>query len=402
MDDGIDEFGVNYLRLALEINKHVSGYIDAYNGPLGLKKEVDALPLREPELLLQDIDWLHENLPGNDPVRQQYVTALLRAMTCSVRLIQNEEIPYLEEVAHIYDIHPHRIPDSELEAVHSELDTLLPGNGRLADRIATYREHYNLPAKKALELLELARAETRLRTAALYDLPMNETVDIELVKDQPWSAYNWFKGNGRSLIEFNTDIPIPALGLISTFAHEGYPGHHTEAILKEREFLHEMGYWEMGVALLHSPAAVIAEGIATTAVEIIFPNGTQHAWNIEVLLPAAGIVPLQTAAEMRRLTEALIKLRYVSGNAAIRFHNGEFNRAQTIDYLCTLGLTTPERAAKSFGFMTHPLFRSYLFTYTQGYDLIAAASGGVDKRAIFDRCLTEQILPSQLAAETKS
>lgn len=398
MDNGIDEFGKNYLRLALEIDKQMPGFVDAYTGPAALKVEVDALPLREPQLLLEDINWLHESMPVNDTVRQRYVRALLRALECTVALIQNEEIPYLEEVARIYDIHPQIVPDAELEAVRAELDTLLPGNGRLDDRIAAYRQHYNLPPEKALGLLELARSETRQRTVALYDLPDNETVDVALVKGQPWNAYNWFKGNGRSLIEFNTDIPIPALGIVSTFAHEGYPGHHTEAILKEREFLHEMDYWEMGAALLHSPAAVIAEGIATTAVEIIFPNGAQHAWNIEVLLPAAGITPLQTAAEMRRLTEAMIKLRYVGGNAAIRYHSGELNRAQTIDYLCTYALMTAERAAKSVSFMTHPLFRSYLFTYTQGYDLIAAASGNNDKRAIFDRCLTEQILPSQLGA----
>ena len=88
-------------------------------------------------------------------------------------------------------------------------------------------------------------------------------------------------------------------------------------------------------------------------------------------------------------------LRYVSGNAAILYHTGRLNREQTIDYIQTYGLVSPERAAKSFSFLSHPLYRSYVFTYSVGYDLIHAAA---DPAAIFRRLLTEQVLPSQLAA----
>ena len=109
----------------------------------------------------------------------------------------------------------------------------------------------------------------------------------------------------RSLIEFNTDIPKSALGLVPIFAHEGYPGHHTEAILKEQKLWRECGY----------------------------------------------------------------------------------------------GLASPERAQKSLGFMTHPLFRSYVFTYFEGYELISKAAGVADKTDVFLSCLNEQKLPSQLAAQ---
>jgi hypothetical protein len=198
------------------------------------------------------------------------------------------------------------------------------------------------------------------------------------------------------LIELNTDLPTSALGLVHAFAHEGYPGHHTEAALKEQIFWQPERYGECGAALLHSPAAVIAEGIATTAVEIIFPNRSYIDWTLEVLLPQAGISPRETAAEIRELEDALRARRYVSGNAAIGYHTGALDRQQTLDYLQTYAAVSPERAAKSFEFITAPLSRSYLFTYTSGYDLIAAASNGGSKQAAFDRCLTGMILPSQL------
>ncbi len=145
---------------------------------------------------------------------------------------------------------------------------------------------------------------------------------------------------------------------------------------------------EQAVMLLHSPAAVISEGIATTAVEVIFPNGSHHDWNTEVLLPAAGLPVVPGLAErLRRIDQAAAELRYVNGNAAILYHTGLITKAGAVDYMQTYGLATPERAAKSVSFFTHPLFRAYTFTYSVGYDLIAATA---DPAATFRRLLTDQ------------
>ena len=105
---------------------------------------------------------------------------------------------------------------------------------------------------------------------------------------------------------------------------------------------------------------------------------------------------------MQRIAAAQRKLRYVSGNATIYYHTGRFTADQTREYLQTYGLSSPERAAKSFQFITSPLFRSYPFTYTQGYDLIAQAAGEEGKQPLFQRLLTEPILPSALAANSST
>ncbi len=394
-------FDEQFVQLCLEIDKHFEGYIDAYIGPADLKTAVSATPPRPPEELLAQCQTLQAAIPTENPARHAWLQAVLRAIHCSIRLIQQESIPYLDEVAQIYDIHPQPMAESAFEQAHRELDTLLPGKGTLAERINSRRERYYLPQEKVLPLLELARDEARQRTLNFIDLPGDNGVEITLTSSQPWAAYNWYKGNGRSHIEFNTDVPISALGLINTFAHEGYPGHHTEAVLKEQKFVKAKGWGEMMVALLHSPSAVIAEGIATTAAEIIFPNGEAYQWTIDVLLPAAEITTEETAETMQRISQASEKLRYVAGNAAIYYHTGQFSKEQAIDYIQSYGLATRERAAKTFSFITHPLFRSYIFTYTQGYDLITAASQNGSKQTIFGRLLTEQILPSQLANKTE-
>ncbi len=295
----LNDYGRSYLTLTLEINKHIEGYVDAYYGPDELKAAAEAAPKREPVALLDDVAALQASIPSDDPARQAYLQAELRAIECSVRMLNGETFDYLEEVNRLYDISPQLVDESKFTAASAELDTLLPGSGSIADRLTARRKQYELEKEQVLPLLELARQETRQRTTDLFDLSDDNGFEIKLVENQPWGAYNWYLGNGRSLIEFNTDVPVSAPWLISTFAHEGYPGHHTEHILKERLIYRDKGYAEQATALLHSPAAVISEGIAVTAVEILFPDGSHHDWNNEVLLPEAGIENGETSEQMR-------------------------------------------------------------------------------------------------------
>ena len=391
----LDDYGRNYLRLTLEIEKHIEGYVDAYYGPEELKTAVNANNKKSPSALLDDLAALQDVLPV-DASRRAYADASLRAMDCTVRMINGEEFGYLDEVNRLYDIAPEPMDEAEFTAAHKVLDEMVEGAGSLPDRIQARRQRFELEPEQLPALLDLARAETRKRTAvylqdhASHQLPTKESVEVTLTNGQPWSAYNWYLGGGKSLIEFNTDVPVFALGILPLFAHEGYPGHHTESSLKEISLYREKGYGEQAAMLLHEPAAVVMEGIAETAVEIIFPDGTQYDWIADVLLPAAGMGGLETAVTMQKLSKASGKLRYVRGNAAIKYHTGELTREQTIDYIQTYGLTTPERATKSFSFLSHPLYRSYIFTYTQGYDLMKAS----DMK--YGRLLTDQILPSQL------
>ncbi len=398
--NNLDTFGRDYLRLALEVNKHFDGFIDAYLGPAELKAEVEAAPKREPAALLEEIGRLQAAIPTADPQRHAYLTATLRGIETTTRIIAGETFDYRDEVARIYDVEPQRVDESVYEAAQRELDSLLPGSGPITERLEARRQHYIIPNDKILPLLELARDETRQRTAARIPLPDDEGVEVHLVNDRHWGAYNWYLGTGRSLIEFNTDIPLTALQLLGTFAHEGYPGHHTEGMLKEKGLLHEKGYGETAVFLLHSPAAVISEAIAVVATKMIFSADTAHEWNLNVMLPAAGLSPYQgeNAAAMARLNKAAEQLRTVSANAALLHHTGQINRQQVIEYLQTYGLSTPQRAEKSYEFITHPLSRNYVFTYTIGRDLFEQATAGKDPWPLFGRLLTEQFLPSQLVS----
>lgn len=393
----LDEFGRRYLRLTLALHRHLDGYVDAYYGPPELKAEVEAAAPPAPVALQAELDWLRAHLPTDDPARAKHLAATFRAMACTLRLLAGERLDYLAEVAALYDIQPGRVDEVVFERAHQALAELLPGAGDLADRLEAWRQPFELSPEALPHALALVQAETRRRTQALVDLVPGEAVEVRLTRNQPWSAYNWYLGRARSLIEFNTDLPVSALDVLGLFAHEAYPGHHTEAQLKERHLYAERGYAETASALLHAPAAVIAEGIATTAVEVIFPNDSHYAWTAGTLLPACGR-PAVDPEPLRLIAQARRELRHVSGNAALLFHTGQLNAAQVIDYLRRYGLATEQRAQQSFRFITNPLFRAYIFTYTEGYDLIARAVGRLGRVELFKRLLVEPLLPSDLAA----
>jgi hypothetical protein len=113
-----------------------------------------------------------------------------------------------------------------------------------------------------------------------------------------------------------------------------------------------------------------------------------------------------SAADAQRewdITQALRTLRGSSGDAALQLHAGGRSREQVKQFLVDDALRTPEQADKSLEFVTHPLWRTYVFCYAGGEQLLTKwvqSAGDLDaQRQRFFRLLTEQLTPSGIAAE---
>jgi hypothetical protein len=76
--------------------------------------------------------------------------------------------------------------------------------------------------------------EAHRRTQAFVDFPLDEAVIVQAVRGQKWRANNQYLGNFCSRIDVNLDVFTSLRGLLPLASHEGYPGHHTEAVLKEQ------------------------------------------------------------------------------------------------------------------------------------------------------------------------
>lgn len=397
-----DPISTHYLTLALELDRQIEGLVDAYIGAPELRVSVLAQPLRPAQAIADELVALRYELRQSDyPARRRaYLEAQLRALIALARKQAGDVLAYAEEVRTCFDIEPHFVDESLFEEANAQLDALLPRptpDASLSTRYAAWRSQFIIAPDVAMLLIERIAQEARTRTAALLDLPAGEGVQFRFVKDQPWSGYNWYLGNAQSRVEINTDLPIYATSLLDLVCHEAYPGHHTEHALKEYHLYHTRGWGEHAIQLINTPECVIAEGIATLAAEMIFGNdgssaGDSVAWAATELYPLAGIhLSPADQAELRQITTARRHLRAVGSNAALLLHERGAGEAEVLAYLLRYGAGTLDEARQRLRFIRHPLWRTYIFTYTSGYDLLKQWIGNRPER--FVTLLTEQITP---------
>ncbi len=393
----MDEIGRNYLTLALSVDRHLDGFVDAYFGPPEFKAEVQACEPRSLDELADDAHQLQAaiRVSDYDPQRKDFLTRQTRAMSAVIRNLVGDRLDFVEEVELYFDITPEMVDEAIFEATHAEMERLLPGQGPLADRLDAWKKRLELEPSRILSVFDLACQEIRRRTHALFTLPPDEDLSLHLVKGEPWGAYNWYLGGYRSRIDINTDLPVRADWAVPVLAHEAYPGHHTEHATKEHLLFHQQGRAEHAVQLLLAPECVLSEGIGDNAQSVIFDDAELVGFLRDELLPLAGLPDID-AEKQFRVSQTAEALRGVSGNAALLIHRDGRPPGEVQQYVKRYALRTPKEAAQTMQFIQNPLFRSYVFNYATGQALLAPLLGGPDATANFRRLLSEPFTPTQI------
>lgn len=392
----MDEIGISYLTLALNLDRHFEGCVDAYYGPHELRAEVEAGEPRPLHALADDARQLQEAIDASeyDPQRKDFLTRQTRAMSAIIRNLSGGQLDFVEEVELYFDITPEMVDEAVFEAAHAEIDRLLPGDDPLLERVTAWDKGLELESDRMLPVFDLAAQETRRRTVALFDLPPGEEVSLELVKDKPWRAYNWYLGGHRSRIDLNIDLPPRLYGTMSVVAHEAYPGHHTEHAMKEYLLYQQEGRAEHAIQVL-APEAVLAEGIAESALEIIFSDAELAAFLRDELCPLAGLRDVDTG-RLIDMTRTLRTLDIVVDNAALLLHRDGRPADEVQEYIEGYYLSEEKHVAQAMRFIQTPLSRSYAFNYSVGEALLAPLLEGTDRVDNFRRLLSEPFTPTQI------
>ncbi len=388
----MDDIARSYILLAHAIEQHNHGYIDGYYGPPELA-QTDARPLED---LTRAAEELASAVAGLEQAeRRVFLEAQVRAMQTSVALLRGEPIPYRDEVRLLYDIEPTRVPEQEFEQAHAVIADLLPGDGPLAEREQQFRTRFVIPPERMRDLFDAIVGELARRTRARFDLPDQESFEVQFVQNQPWSGYNWYLGNNRSRIDINTDLPKYLTDLPDLIAHEAYPGHHTEHAIKDQRLYREQGRGEHAILLINAPECVVSEGIATRALRAVMDQDELRDWLTGDLAARAGLADADIDA-MLALYKARSGMRAVTENAALMLHEDGAGPDEVVAYLQRYRLATPEEARKSIEFITHPNFRSYIFTYTRGGALLDRLFERGDATGWFARLLNEPVTPGTI------
>ena len=369
-----------YLELGLQVGRHEDGIVDAYFGPPALAAAIEAAPPVDAATLVDVADGLLDEL-ADGWLRDQVV-----GLRTYAGVLAGETRPYADEVEGCYGVRPTFTDESIFAGVHDRLAELLPGNGSLAERLEHWEASTRVPAEHVERVVATVIKEARAQTQDhLVDLPAGEGVELEIVGDVPWMAYNSYLGNLRGLVSVNVDLPQSAIGLLHLVLHETYPGHQAERALKEDHLVRRHNRLEETIVLGPTPQSVVAEGIAEIAPRLLLegPGGAALA----VAMGVAG-TPLDREHGLA-VEQAREPLRWVEVNAALMLHEAGASEAEVHAYLMRWGLLSAHLADHVIRFLTEPTSRSYVIAYPAGRDLCRSYVAGDPAR--FRRLLTEQV-----------
>ena len=369
----MDTVGEGYARLALALGTHDPDYVDAYYGPPEWRAEAEAAPLpldtirARAAALAGRLGDAPAGLDTLERLRHHYLGRQLASLATRAEMLQGRELSFDEESRLLYDATAPTHPESHFQEVLDRLDSLLPGSGPVAERYVRFREEFTIPSARLDTVFQTAIAACRERTSHHVVLPRDESFTVEYVTDKPWSGYNWYQGEYRSLIQVNTDLPIYIDRALDLACHEGYPGHHVYNVLLEQQLVRRRGWPEFSVYPLFSPQSLIAEGSANHGIEMAFPGEARVRFERDTLFPLAGLDPSRAAAYYR--VQALVReLSYAGNESARRYLDGEIDAAAAAEWLTRYALMSPAAAAQRVRFFDR--YRSYVINYNLGQDLV--------------------------------
>lgn len=373
--DDLDAIARDYVRTMLEIGARDDGFVDAYYGPPEWRTEAAANPRS-----LEDLAVAVNGLQGRAEAiraergtpegrRKDFLLAQLVAAGHRIRLVRGETLTFSQEARGLYGVslEGQLHPFEHYDPILARIEHMVPGEGPLAGRVDAFLGRFVIPRERLDAVMRAAIAECRRRTLAHIPLPEGEAFTLEFVTGRPWSGYNWYQGNYRSVIQVNTDQPVRLSRAVDLGCHEGYPGHHAYNMLLERDLARGRGWVEYMVYPLYSPLSFVAEGSANYGIQLAFPGPERLAFETGVLYPLAGL-PTDEAETYSRLNEAIDALTGARFTIARDLLEGRITRDQAIALTQRYQLVSASRAAQSIDFTQH--YRAYVINYGLGQQMV--------------------------------
>ncbi len=398
------EFGEDFLLLALRIDKHIEGYIDFYIGPEKLQRFVESEVITAPEKLLKDSHRLLNQVgsQGYDKKRKIYLEKMLIAMKTSTELLIGAKISIIDQFKRLYDVDIPPANDSKLENFKEEFSEAYGKPEILGAYMKKLRIIRKVPESSVFAFFKKALNITKNKTKDLFGdfFPDGEDIIIEVVNNNnnddklKWACYEWYLGNYISRIDVNPKYQMYWTVLLSYAAHEGYPGHHTEFVLKEKRLYRDLNQFEHSLLILHSPKLVISEGIAKTAINMLFSNKE---------VTEIGLKEFCSDASEEVSLEKLVLQNIAKGKMAQFWYNfayhaliDKYNDKELVRYANYYEMYGEDEVKSEIKRLNNPTHSKNAFLYDLGINLIKNKYGESPSVKDFKNLLFNPILPSNL------
>ncbi len=399
----LSKFGEAFLLLALRIDKHIKGYVDFYYGPERLRQIVDCESLTALNTLLNDSNDLLKQLgsQGFDKERIRYIEKLLIAMKTSIEILKGSPISVKDQISRLYDVSLQPVNESKLYDLKEDYNKAYEGSGSLEERLKELRIRRKVSESDVFDLYKKALEIVKNRTTELFSnfLPKNENIIIDLKETKndnevKWSYYNWYLGNFTSRIDVNPSYDIYWSSLLSAAAHEGYPGHHTEFVVKEQRLFRELSQFEHSILLLNSPKLIISEGVASLAANVLFSYRDQAEISVKEFCRKKteedSLDSITNQYSVRRKKDLFLY------NLAYHALIDEWSNEQLFRYATSFEILPKENIDNRIKFLSNPVHATTAFSYFIGSNLIIDKYGEFPSVDNFFDLLTKPVLPSDL------
>lgn len=403
----LNSLAERYVRLGLAIGQYDKDFVDAYYGPDSLKPAAtNADSIFPKDSFLSAASMLVNELKAfegstNDTLakRSAWIISQLQAFERRIKLFGGDSASFDIESKELYGVSVPVYDSLHFKNIAIKLDSLLPGSGSVNERFQQLANHFIIPKEKLDTVLKTSIAECRKRTMKYYSLPTGENFNLEFVTNKPWSGYNWYKGNYRSVIQINTDLNIFIDRVIDVGSHESYPGHHVYNMLLEKNLYRDKGWVEISFYPLYSPQSLIAEGSANYGIQLVFPGNEKIEFAKNVLLPLAGLDTANVSLYFKAL-ELRDELNFVRNEVCRGLLNKTMTEADAVYWLKNFSLMNEESAKKTMSFIKAN--RSYVINYNYGKRLVKQyiekkAGNNADKQwEAFGWLLSNEVKPGEL------
>jgi hypothetical protein len=386
------DVGARYLELILRFRRLAPSLVDSYVGSPELAARVDAeVPMTVSALAGQAADLRAEVIRlGIERDRIAWLDGQLRGIEAACEWLDGRPLSYRELMHRCHGVEAVQADESQFEQAHEMIVRELPGPGSPRERFGAWMASQQVRGERLIAGLEALARELRHRSHERWTLPDDEAITLEIARGQPWAGYAQYRGGLRSLIQINDELPIAAWRMVELVAHEAYPGHHTEHVCKDVALVRGQDRAELSVWVYPTPQALMAEGIAMLAPEILLGDEIEEV-GARCLRPLGIVYDTAGSAAVRRAKELLLAVR---SNLALMVDGGQIDRAGMRAYARRWLLEDDgyiERVVENLCERPWPPYES---CYPEGLRACRRFVGGDPDR--FGQLLREQLAPATL------
>lgn len=397
------EIGRRYLALALRLDRRAPGLLEAYAGPAALREAI-AGETQPPFAELHDEALrLHEDaattpvISATDEQRRTWFTSQAAALGTVARVLGGDEIALPERVESLSGLDASRAAESDLAAIHRQLDAALPPGPGLRARMSHHRAATAIPPEGIPTAVERLLALLRDRARTDLPLPADESVLVEPVHDPSrWRLRATFEPPSRTRLHINLSIAWSLDEIVRSVAGEAYPGRHA-AHAARTAAVHD-GRDDELLAWLHpSPEATVLAGVAGVGREVLLGD-FELAAELRRIGRELGL-RWETERELE-VARARERLAAAVANAALLLHHDGLPESEVRAYLADTALLEADAVERLMARFGDPLGRVEPFARAAGPPLVREWLAAVGQTGGLARLLSEGIAPAQLRMET--